>query len=393
MILRVLCLSLGLLGPAVALAAGEPQQNNQAAPPPSVSVTRAETKELVERAVVTGTLIPREEIFVSPELEGLRITEVLADEGDKVSKGQVLARLSRDLLETELSQNSATLARADAAIAQARNQIVQAEAAQVEAAQALERTRTLIRGGNATEVQLEQRVSVARAAEGRLAAAHDGLRIAEAEKRSAESQAREIQVRLSRTDIKAPQDGIVARKNAKIGATASVAGDPLFRIIAKGEIELEGEVTETQLVRIKDGAAARVVIGPDKTIEGKVRNISPEVDRATRLGRVRISLPNDPALRIGAFARGSVEIARETGVVVPLSAVLYDAKGTTVQVVTGDRVESRRVRIGLSAEGQVQIQEGVASGEIVVTRAGSFLQHGDPVRPVTVGALQTEGKR
>lgn len=386
---RFYCLAAALvLLPATAWATSA-QQPSQTAP--AVSVTRAMDREIAERAIVAGTLIPRQEIFVAPELEGLQITEVLAEEGDTVAKGQVLARLADDLLETELAQNVASLARAEAAIAQARNQIVQAEAAHVEAAQALERTRTLIKGGNATEVQLEQRVSAARAAEGRLAAARDGLRIAEAEKRSADAQNREIQVRLARTEIKAPQGGIIARKNARVGATASAAGDPLFRIIANGEIELEGEVTETQLVRIREGAPSQVTVDQGRMIEGRVRNVSPEVDRATRLGRVRIALPRDHALRVGAFARGTVELARRTGVSVPLGAILYNAKGATVQVVIGDRIQVRRIRAGLSAGGFVQIEAGVSAGELVVTRAGSFLRDGDTVRPVITEAAQADG--
>jgi HlyD family secretion protein len=364
----------------------------QGAPAPAVSVTRTAEREITERAVVTGTLIPREEVLVAPELEGLRITEVLVEEGDVVTKGQVLARLATDLLETELARNTASFARAEAGVAQARNQIVQAEAAQVEAAQALERTRTLIKGGNATEAQLEQRVSAARAAEGRLAAARDGLRIAEAERQSEDAQKREIQVRLARAAIKAPQAGIISRKNAKVGATATASGDPLFRIIANGEIELEGEVTDTQLVRLREGALAQVSIDQGRTIDGRVRNISPEVDRTTRLGRVRIALPRDPALRIGAFARGTVELARTTGVAVPLSAVLYSAKGALVQIVVDERIETRQVRTDLSADGFIQV-EGVSTGDMVVTRAGSFLRDGDAVRPVLAEAAQADGVR
>jgi HlyD family secretion protein len=269
---------------------------------------------------------------------------------------------------------------------------VQAEAAQVEAAQALERTRSLIKGGNTTEAQLEQRVSAARAAEGRLAAARDGLRIAEAERQSEDAQKREIQVRLARAAIKAPQAGIISRKNAKVGATATASGDPLFRIIANGEIELEGEVTETQLVRLREGALAQVSIDQGRTIDGRVRNISPEVDRTTRLGRVRIALPRDPALRIGAFARGTVELARTTGVAVPLSAVLYSAKGALVQIVVDERIETRQVRTGLSADGFIQV-EGVSTGDMVVTRAGSFLRDRDAVRPVLAEAAQADGVR
>jgi len=385
------------LGGALILAGSVPgraeQPTTQPSLAPAVTVTRAVQREVVERAIVTGTLIPRQEVLVAPELEGLRITEVLVEEGDDVAQGQVLARLSRDLLDTTLAQNAATVARTDAAIAQAQSQIIQTEAAQVEASQALERTRALMKSGNSTEVQLEQRISAARAAEARLAAARDGLRMAEAEKRSAEAQRREIEVRLARTEIRAPQAGIVSRKTARIGGTASTAGEPLFRIIANGEIELEGEVTETQLVRIREGAPAQVRVEQNRVVDGKVRNVSPEVDRATRLGRVRIALPRDPVLRIGAFARGDVELARRTGVAVPVSSVIYGANGATVQVVVNDRVEARHVRTGLSAEGFVQIEEGVADGETIVARAGSFLRDGDIVRPMIGPTAQAEGAR
>jgi HlyD family secretion protein len=349
---------------------------------PAVTVVRAAERELVERAIVTGTLVPREEVLVAPEVEGLRITEVLVEEGAVVKQGQVLARLSRDILDATLAQNTAALARAEAVIAQAQSQIVQAEAAQTEAAQALERARALMRSGNTTEAQLEQRISLARAAEGRLAAARNGLSMAEAEKRSAEALRQEIEVRLDRTEIKAPRAGIVSRKTARIGATAAASGEPLFRIIAEGEIELEGEVTETQILRVREGAAAEISMGQDRTIRGRVRNVLPEVDRATRLGKVRISLGSDPSLRIGAFARGTVEIARRTGVAVPVSSVVYGAEGATAQVVAGNKVQSRRVRTGLSAEGFVEIETGIASGELVVAKAGSFLRDGDTVRAV-----------
>jgi RND family efflux transporter MFP subunit len=250
-----------------------------------------------------------------------------------------------------------------------------------------------MRGGNTTEAQLEQRISTARVSEGRLAAAREGLRMAEAEKRTTEAQRKELQVRLARTDIKAPEGGVVSRKTARVGATATASGEPLFRIIARGEIELEGEVTETQLVRLRDSAPAEIAIEAGRTIEGRVRNIFPEVDKATRLGRVRISLQKDPVLRIGSFARGTIEIARRTGVAVPLASVIYDAKGATVQVVAENRVQARRVRPGLTAEGFIQIEDGVAPGEFVVARAGSFLREGDLVRPVIAETAQAEGKR
>ncbi|TXM79732.1 biotin/lipoyl-binding protein, partial [Methylobacterium sp. WL122] len=135
---------------------------------PAISVVPAETREIVERAVITGTLVPRDEILVSPEIEGFRIIQLLVEEGDRVAAGQVLARLSTEMIATQEASNVAAIARAEAAIVQAKSQIVQAEAAQTEARLSLERAQTLIKTGNGTAAILEQRVSAAQGADGRL---------------------------------------------------------------------------------------------------------------------------------------------------------------------------------------------------------------------------------
>jgi multidrug efflux pump subunit AcrA (membrane-fusion protein) len=106
---------------------------------PAITVSKVTTNDFVETAAVSGSLIPREEILVSPEIEGLRVLELLADEGDHVTKGQVLARLVSEQIDAQLAQNQANLARSNAAIAQAESQIVQAEAQAKEAAAQLER--------------------------------------------------------------------------------------------------------------------------------------------------------------------------------------------------------------------------------------------------------------
>lgn len=355
------------------------------APAPAVTVAVATEREIVERAVVTGTLVPRDEILVSPEIEGSRVTELLAEEGDRVAKGAVLARLSREMIDTQLAQNAAAIARAEGAVAQARSSIVQAEAAQVEASLSLERAQSLAKTGNATAAVLEQRESAAKGAEGRLSAARNGLAIAQADLAQAKAQRSELDLKLARTEIRAPEGGIVSRRTARVGATASASAEPLFRLIARGEIELEGEVPETGLARLRAGAPASLDLdttdGP-VAVSGRVRVVYPEVDRATRLGKVRIKLDADPRLRIGAFARGAVEAARRTGVAVPLASVVYGASGPTVLVVSGERVDQRPIRTGLSAGGFIEIRDGVKAGEAVVARAGSFLRDGDRVRPI-----------
>ncbi|GBU19098.1 hemolysin D [Methylobacterium sp.] len=386
-IVFALCLALGPLGSRAATAAETPAVPDPAALAPAVTVVPAEWREIVERAVVTGTLVPRDEILVSPEIEGLRITELLVEEGDRVAQGQVLARLSREMIETQEAANVAAVARAEAAIVQARSQIVQAEAAQVEAKLALERAQSLIKTGNATAVTLEQRVSTAQGAEGKLAAARGGLQAAQADLATARAQGSEIALRRARTEIRAPEAGIVNRRTARVGATATAVGEPLFRLIARGEIELEGEVPETAMPRLAVGKPARLDLEGGGAIAGRVRRIYPEVDRTTRLGKVRITLDPDPSLRMGAFARGTVEVARRTGVAVPVSALLFSADGgASVLVARNDRVEARRVVNGLSAQGVTEIREGLAGGESVVARAGSFLRDGDRVRAVSAPA-------
>ena len=360
---------------------------------PAVSVVPAETREIVERAVVTGTLVPRDEILVAPEVEGLRITELLVEEGDRVEKGQVLARLSFEMIETQEAGNAAAAARAEASIVQARSQIIEAEAAQVEAGQALERARTLSRTGIASAVTLEQRVSTAQSTQGKLAAAKGGLELAQADLATAKAQAKEIALRRARTDIRAPEAGIVNRRTARVGATATAVGEPLFRLIARGEVELEGEVPETALPRMRPGDPAILDLDQGRTLQGKVRRVYPEVDRMTRLGKGRVSLDPEATLYIGAFARGRVEVARRTGVAVPLAAVLYAADGSASVLVARDgKVEARRVKTGLSAEGFTEIREGVEAGALVVSRAGSFLREGDRIRAVSPKAEQASAE-
>jgi multidrug efflux pump subunit AcrA (membrane-fusion protein) len=124
-------------------------------------------------------------------------------------------------------------------------------------------------------------------------------------------------------------------------------------------------------------------------IAGTVRLVSPEVDKATRLGRVRIFLGDNGGLRVGAFARGSIVTASATGLAVPVSAVLYGPDGPTVQVVRGSRVETRLIKTGLAAGTLVEVREGLAEGDLVVARAGTFLREGDTVRPVPAGAAKS----
>ncbi|MFT3732328.1 MAG: efflux RND transporter periplasmic adaptor subunit [Hyphomicrobium sp.] len=359
---------------------------------PAITVSKVTTENFVETATVSGSLVPREEILVSPEVEGLRVLELLADEGDKVKKGQVLARLVAEQLDAQLAQNDANLARATAAIAQAQSQIVQADAQSKEAAAQLERAVPLKQSGYLSGSTYDQRESAARTTAAQLIAARDGLEAAKAEKEQVEAQRRELLWRRSNTDVTSPADGVISRRTARIGAMAAGNGEPMFRIIENGEIELDGEIVETELKNVKVGQKAIVTVPQIGDFEGKVRLVSPEVDKATRLGRVKIFIGTNPVLRIGSYARGRIETASSRGLAVPAAAVSFDHELASVQVVKDNKVQKHVVKVGLVANDLIEIKDGVVEGDLVVTRAGTFLRDGDLVRPVLPEARLSEAK-
>ncbi|WP_416357399.1 efflux RND transporter periplasmic adaptor subunit [Aureimonas phyllosphaerae] len=381
---RIALLALSLLLGTAPLALA--QENAAAAPavaPPSISVVKAERREIVASVPVTGTFVPRETVSVGADVEGLRIEELLADEGDTVKAGQVIARLATDLVDADLARATAQIARADAAITQARAQVEEAESANTEAASALQRTRALSAKGIVGQDILDQRVSAAAAATARLASARQGIALAEADRASAEADRRSLELRRSKAEVKAPTDGLVLARSARLGAVVSAAAGPLFEIARDGLIELDAEVSETQLGAIEKGQPASVRLpGRDESVAGEVRLVSPKVDQATRLGRVFIALPPSPALRSGSFARGSVETARSEGVVIARTAVLTDEGVARVQVVKDGRIETRQVKTGLVAGDEVEITDNLQPGEDVVSLAGTFVRDGDAVTPI-----------
>lgn len=380
----LLALALGWAAPLQAQA--QAQTSAQPAPGagPSVTITKAKISEIVQSVVVSGSMIARDEVLVSPEVDGIAIVELLAEEGDKVAAGQVLARLSRTTLEVQKAQNDAQVARAEAAIAQSNAQIVEAEANLVQARNAFDRTKALRESGNASNETYDQRDAAARSASARLNSSRQALAISTADLALAKAQGRDIEVKLARTEIKAPAAGLISRRNARLGAiVALAAADPLFRIIADGAIELQADVAEVELPGLKLGQSVAVTpAGASVALAGEIRLIAPEVDKQSRLGRVRVALKGNPPVAIGSFARGLIETGRKNAVTLPLSAITYARSGATVQSVSDGKVTTKKVQLGLAGDGRAEIVSGVAEGESVVARAGTFVRDGDVITPV-----------
>jgi HlyD family secretion protein len=350
---------------------------------PSVTVSNIIRTPIVDTVIVTGTLVAREEILIANQIEGFAISEILVEEGDRVKAGQVLARLSREILDSTLAQNSASIAKADAAIAAARSSIVDAEAAHVQAQASFQRTRTLRTEGFASAETFDQRQASAKQTNAKVASAKEQLHLAEADKILSQALRKEIEIKLGRTEIKAPADGIISRRTARVGAIASAAAEPMFRMIKDGAIELEADVAETTLNRLAIGQKALVTpAGRDTALTAKVRLISAEIGKSTRLGRVRLALDSSQGLIIGSFARGNIEIASKDAIVTPLSAVLFTNDGPRVQVVKDGVVQTRSITTGIRTGSTVEVLSGLEAGETVVTISGTFLRQGDRVTPI-----------
>ena len=189
--------------------------------------------------------------------------------------------------------------------------------------------------------------------------------------------------------VQAPVAGLVASSSAVIGAVASGKGEALFSIIARNEFDLVGVVPVQDLGKLSVNQPARIKIIGSGEVDGKVRRIAPTIEPNSQLGQAVISVTTTRRLMVNASGRAQIKTGQSCGVSLPLTAVLYGSAGTVVQVVRRSRVETRRVEVGLTSGGQIEIRDGLHEGDIVVARAGALLREGDPVRPVTASA---EGK-
>jgi multidrug efflux pump subunit AcrA (membrane-fusion protein) len=176
--------------------------------------------------------------------------------------------------------------------------------------------------------------------------------------------------------LRAPAAGLITEVRTAAGAPASPQAGPMFRISINNEIELDAEVPAVHMMKLNPGATVRISRDGVPDLVGRVRLVSPQIDRTTQLGHVRISMTNNPSLRVGMFARANIDAKRSCGVAVPRTAIDH----LTVQVVKGTTIETRRVRVGLVSDTSTEILEGLDVGEIVVADAGTSLHDGDQVK-------------
>ena len=188
--------------------------------------------------------------------------------------------------------------------------------------------------------------------------------------------------------ISASTAGLVSASSAVVGTIASGKGEALFSIIPitrdnDSGFEMVGQVPTRDLTKLIANQTAKIKIIGAGELDGRVRRVSSTIEPNSQLGQVFVTIDSSRRLMANAYARALIKTGESCGVSVPLTSILYGSSGTVVQVIRRQRVETRRVEVGLMSAGRVEIREGLSEGDIVVARAGALLREGDPVRPLT----------
>lgn len=370
MLLRLLMISPLLLTVA---CGGAPEDKKEE--PLRVTVVRAAPADMAQTLRLSGTLSAREDIAVSTPLQGLKIVAVYADAGDTVKRGQVLAQLEDVNADSQLRQTEAQLARAKA---QLRSQ----QAAAAEAAATLKRYRPLAEADALSRQELDQQKSAA-------ATAAANVEAAKADIAQLQAQLKDSRNQRGKTQIVAPADGVIAKRNAEAGALTGP--DALFHIIKDGTVELAADAGADELPLLQNGAQAQVSVrGRDEAVGGTVRLVPPEIDSSTRLGKVRITLAHSDGLYTGTYGEANIRLpSYHAAAALPETAVSFDSEGkASVLAVDGNgRVSRVAVTAGRKQGGMVEIVSGLENGRAVVRRASAFVNEGD-----TVKAVEEKGK-
>lgn len=321
---------------------------------------------------ICGNLTPKIAVDVRTQIVEL-IREVYVSEWTAVKKAD-------PLLAIDTTDIAAELSRAEAAVAMAGAELSQARAELGRVLREKERTARLYAAGLATEQNVDEAASTAEATQARVEAA-------EARVASVRQEVQAQKIRLTKGLVLAPMDGLVAEKNAHLGALTSdsASSEPVFRIVNR-VLELTATVAATEAGRVREGQLLEFTVDPlpGRTFNGTIKRVNPEFSSQDRSLKVIAEVDNaDLALKGGLFIRGRIIIEQRQNVVsVPrqmLSAWDPGQGRANLFVMENDHARLRTLETG-QVEGElIEIRSGLAAGEAYVCRGGFTLKDGDPV--------------
>ncbi len=336
----------------------KPAEEETAKPALTVTTVQPSQASLPIRLTANGTITAWQEAIIGNESNGLKLTEVRVNVGDTVKRGQVLATFSPTSTKAEVAQARASLMEAEANAADAQNNA--------------ERAKTLETTGALSAQQINQYLTTAQTAKAR----------AEAARATLEAQ----QLRLTQTEVLAPDDGVISSRSATVGAVVG-AGTELFRMIRQGRLEWRAEVTSEELGRLAPGTMATIRAANGTEVKGKVRMIAPTVDTNNRVALVYVDLlptpPKVPPVRAGMFASGAFELGESNAITVPQQCVVFrDGFSYVFRLNQDNRVTQIKILPGRRIGDRVEVTEGLAPEAVIVQSGAGFLNDGDLVHVV-----------
>ncbi len=347
---------------AVVSLAGCSNEQTRTAPSPEtvqnipvLAVQQANVPDLLE---VVGTVRAAQTSDAASQMMG-NIVEIRAHEGDHVQRGQVLAVIDD-------SQPRAAVDRATAADLAAQQQLVGADSDLALAESTLKRYQNLYEKKSVSpqefdEVKARQQAALARS---------DMAKAGRAQAQAALSQAR---TSLDYTRIRAPFDGAVTEKKADSGTLAS-PGMTIFTVEDVRRYRLEATVNENDLRYVRTGEQVSVVIDAldNVGLKGKVVQIVPAADSASRTFLVKIDLPTDTRLRSGLFGRAQFSRGERQALLIPRSAVVERGQLQGIYVLDQNKVASLRyITLGKPSGAEVEVLAGLLDGERLVAKPGA----------------------
>ncbi|HYD86224.1 MAG TPA: efflux RND transporter periplasmic adaptor subunit [Vitreimonas sp.] len=341
---------------------GEGAVRTEVATAQAVTAITVGTQSFSPAIALNGEARPVRDIQVAAPASGVRVLEILVDEGDYVRQGQAMARLDTNLAQAQIRAAQASVAEAQSAAVRARGEYERAES---------------IRDSGALSTEaIEARRAAAIAADARLLAAR--------------AQAQEVNARLGGGYVRAPASGLVIDRMAEVGR--DVAGQVLFRIAAGNQLEVAAQVAEGEALALQEGAPAVFTLVDGSTVQGRLRRLPASIDSRTRTGEALFSLPENTRVRAGMYLRGEAQLPPRDVIAAPQSSVLYDRGQAYVFVIAQVRREGEEepvylaqranVELGGRSGEMVEILAGLTPGQRIVGSGAAFLQHGDEVRPL-----------
>ncbi|MBZ5541024.1 MAG: efflux RND transporter periplasmic adaptor subunit [Acidobacteriia bacterium] len=353
-------LLLSLAGPFLWLAGCGPAEKPRAAAPETlrgVALIAVQAVPVSDVLEAVGTVQAAQSSTISSQISGT-ITQIRAQEGTRVKKGQVLAVLDD-------AQPRASLASAQAALAAAEQQAKLAEVDDQLAAATLRRYQTLYEKKSLSAQEFDEFKARREAAAARSEQAQAGAA-------QARAMLREAQIALEHSLLRAPFDGVVTAKRADAG-TLAAPGTPLFVLEDTRGFRLEATVGETEIQLVRAGQKVPVVLDAlgAAPLAGRVSEIVPAADPRSRTFTVKVTLPADARLHSGLFGRALIARGKRSAIVLPAAAIVERGQLQAVYVIGADGIAALRYVTAVAAGAeQKEVLSGLAEGERVAAHPG-----------------------